>query len=81
METRVESFDDRYMGDGTVPSTGGMGGSAPPAVTGASYRLDGVDQADGTASPRETVTTKMADVPVPGNGLRAKGVDSFPDGV
>ena len=77
----VERFDDTALGNGPVPKTGTTGSampSSPPKAVG----TPNIRTADGTDSPRNTVTTKMAAPPSTPTGGRKgwpKGVTSHKD--
>jgi hypothetical protein len=79
----VETYDETSLGNGPVPRTGTRGGAAPASQPGA-VGTPNIRTADGTESPRTTVTTKMAaPLATPTGGRKGwpKAVTSYPDGV
>ena len=79
----VQQFNERFLGNATVPTEGTKASTEPPAIgVSATGMPKGVDQADGTANIKSDGIHRNAapNSPNPGGTVRRPaGVQSFND--
>lgn len=80
----VDRYNDMGSPDGAVARTGSQGGSQPAGARPRATGTPAIQQAEGTDSPRVTVSTLQAPLPSTPSGGKSsipKAVTSYPDGV
>lgn len=53
----IQRFNDRFLGNADVPSSGEISGASPPAVKGKAVGTPNIVKTDGTANPRANTQT------------------------